>query len=161
MRQQNLRGAPVDFIDELYESAIKAKELFEVLMTETIESLLLPLSYLTVAPLKGKDRSFEKARDDYESREPGFGVRWLWDIVRGCITCDTEDEILTLLDYLDRSCRNLEIVRLKNRFATPTPGGFRDINMNIRIQIGRNGDGDGIYHICELQIHCRFWAKNP
>ena len=51
-------------------------------------------------------------------------------------------------------CHVLSVVRLKNRFRKPTPGGFRDFNSNLGISLGRrDDDGSEIWFNVELQIH--------
>ena len=69
------------------------------------------------------------------------------------IICETQEEVCKVAHYLTQKWTDFEVVRLKNRFKFPTPGGFRDINMNIQIKLMRNGVI--IHHICELQIHLK------
>ena len=40
--------------------------------------------------------------------------------------------------------------RLKNKFANPTPLGYRDVNSNIRLQLG-----DDRKHLAEVQLNLR------
>ncbi len=46
------------------------------------------------------------------------------------------------------------MIRLKNRFAKPTPSGFRDLNLNARVTVSGK-DNLPVVHICELQVHLR------
>ena len=38
------------------------------------------------------------------------------------------------------------VLRVKNRFARPSPGGWRDVLINLTLT------GDSLSHVCELQI---------
>lgn len=150
---------PVQTIPDLYEAAAVAAEVFQELMNDLVEKTNLDPSMLHLAPLKGQDRAAEKARDDYSGRTPGPAVSWLFDIVRGSLECDTEDQICSVLESLFvNPDPRLQVIRLKNRFINPTPGGFRDVNMNIRIRIDGDNGAAGttsipVYHVCELQVH--------
>ena len=151
LRQQNLQGSPVGSMDELYEVAEAANAIFEACMRRTTVAAGLPSACLHMAPLKGRERAAEKAKDDYNEREPGHGERWLFDIVRGAVLCETEEQLSRMVAALQSSSSEMiEIVRLKNRFANPTPAGFRDFNLNIRVALPDHHT----HHICELQVHC-------
>ena len=147
MRQVNQSGAVISNLDELLSVGKEAKEVYEKFLKSLLESLNLDESMLHIAPLKAEKRCIEKARDDYSSRECGPAESWLYDIVRGTIICETEQEISDVVSALEKS---KSVIRMKNRFKKPTPGGFRDINMNVRVQVTATCS-----HICELQIHCR------
>ena len=148
LRQQNLAGVSVESIQELYEAAETASPVFAQLIEKVVIAAGLPVDCIHMAPLKGIVRATEKAKDDYNEREPGHGERWLFDIVRGAALCETEEQLTRLMEAL-RSQPEIDIVRLKNRFASPTPSGFRDFNLNIRVPINER-----VFHICELQVHC-------
>ena len=118
---------------------------------------------MKIAPLKILKRAFEKAHDDYNKRKPGHGERWLFDIVRGSLICESEEKIVSIVAYMIRCNINMDeqspdygsvmvVSRLKNRFESPTPSGFRDINANVRVCVDPRVP---IYHTCELHIHCR------
>jgi tetratricopeptide (TPR) repeat protein len=159
MRQMRLRdGSVTETFPELYEAASKARNIFESYVSELLFRTGIRPQALHVAPLKGLPRATEKANDDYSNRRPGPGLSWLFDVVRASVVCSSEEEILNLVEALRHdtgSAAPAMLIRLKNRFAHPTPGGFRDINANIRIEIGEAEDGSGarLYHTCELQIH--------
>ena len=148
----------VSGLDQLYEVAAEAAKIFTTLLKSDLASVLVASSIfpdiarrIHLAPLKGRDRAAEKARDDYSSRADGPGEAWLYDIVRGSIECDTQDQICAIVAALRELHPRVQIVRLKNRFKNPTPSGFRDVNMNLRIEVG----GTGVFHLCELQIHLK------
>ena len=42
----------------------------------------------------------------------------------------------------------VEIVGVKNKFANPTPMGYRDLNLSVRVNLP-----DGRKHICEVQLN--------
>ena len=69
--------------------------------------------------MKNVGRAIEKAENDYNVRDPGHGERWLFDIVRGMLICESEDDILAVLTRLcDQSFQGrygFDVVRLKNR----------------------------------------------
>ena len=56
----------------------------------------------------------------------------------------------------------LEIMRIKNRFRTPTAGGWADMQLNFRFQMDANTGADGVgddeklrsayWHVCEIQF---------
>lgn len=199
VRQQNFCGNPVNSLTELYGVATTANAAFILFLQKLMDCLRLDPNYLRVAPLKGKERAAEKAKDDYDIRDPGYGERWLFDICRASLILETEDELMIVLSYLTQlhhgNCTStasitcdanddgpdVEVVRMKNRFKNPTPAGFRDVNLNIRIKLDssvciqseshedqfdavRTVDNDArdfplrggsIFHVCELQLHCR------
>ena len=100
---------------------------------------------MKVAPLKGRRRAEEKARDKYSSREPGPACSWLYDVVRASVLCDTPHALELALRNLERQ-PGLCIVTFDNRFRNPTPAGFRDINVAVRLRCGV---------VCEVQHHLR------
>jgi tetratricopeptide (TPR) repeat protein len=151
----------VENLEELYIAARAAHDIFKTLILCTVPSELASLGFsfaanflggttkdsFVVPETKGEARAKEKATDDYGSRSPGPKEAWLFDIVRGAVLCDSEDEIGAVIEVLKK---HVEIIRLKNRFKHCTPAGFRDININLRMKIS-----EGVYHIAELQIHHR------
>lgn len=72
--------------------------------------------------------------------------------MRASVTCDNEEQVDALLTALTKlqtdSGDKVRLVRFKNRFARPTPGGFRDLNLSIRVKVREN-----THHVCELQVH--------
>lgn len=134
LRQRNILGHPVESLDELYEAAASANAVFSAILMELVEALSLNPEYLKLCSLKGRPRASEKAKDDYDEREPGHGERWLFDISRAALLCESEKEISDIINYL-RTSPAVTVVRLKNRFANPTPTGFRDVNLNIQVRL--------------------------
>ena len=68
--------------------------------------------------------------------------------------CETPDELLDVLNRLKSV--GLEIAQVKNKFASPTPMGYRDFNLNVRVPLD-----DGSTHIAEFQVNlnCVLAAK--
>lgn len=109
---------------------------------------------VTFAPLKGKDRAQEKARDDYSKRTPDPGVSWLFEIVRGSILFSTSEQMVAALQVLQDD-PSIHLVKAKNRFRNPALSGYRDWNIHIQIPVPKSSNGDEGYfhHICEIQMH--------
>ena len=40
----------------------------------------------------------------------------------------------------------VKVLQLKNKFASPTPMGYRDFNLNVQVEIG----GGRPAHVCEV-----------
>jgi hypothetical protein len=97
--------------------------------------------------LKGIDRIKEKLRDDekesvengdppgefYDKETDTYHCRTIRDTDGHTITLNTVTDIGKLLEAFDKDKR---IVRIKNNFAKPTPLGYSDINMNVRLPNG-------------------------
>ena len=102
-----------------------------------------------VAAIKKMARIVEKGvyaetttRGDYSSVK---------DIVRGCVICKNMADVREVLELV-QSSKEVTIVRIKNRFAHPTTGGWADVSVNVVF------DADVTMHVCELQIALKlFW----
>ena len=150
----DITGNYVTIIDDLYEAAAQTIVVFRSQLEMIAQATGAPEP--TIAPLKKIERALEKAHDDYDNRVPGPSISWLYDIVRGSIECDTENQIACFITALLHTFNtdNFQVIRLKNRFVHPTPGGFRDANINIRVSL-TSSRGFKFSHICELQVHHR------
>ena len=62
------------------------------------------------------------------------------------IECDTVEQINALVAAIVEAhgAGSITVIRVKNRFRTPSAGGWRDIMINFIVA--------GFVHICELQI---------
>jgi tetratricopeptide (TPR) repeat protein len=100
---------------------------------------------LTVAPLKSKARCYEKVMKEYDNN-------WhkLVDVVRCSIVCTTEEELEKVAQVLGQTGDSVKLVRLKNRFKHPLFNGYRDALYNVAVRLD---DGEGAWHICEIQLH--------
>lgn len=168
----------VDTLADVYEAASLAKKVFDAKLKSMRGAVGLPEDALVLPPLKGAARAAEKAANDYGSRDPGPGFAWLMDIVRASVVVDTEDQVLAILNHFpkrrgapaadagpallggnadadgdgdDDGVPDVEMIRLKNRFATPMASGFRDMNMLLRCKV--HTETDAFFFVCELQIH--------
>jgi hypothetical protein len=103
----------------------------------TDKSVLVPFTtpVLTTADLKGEQRCREKTDNEYDG-----DANRLCDVGRSSIVCETEEQIVGVIDGLRKDC---EIVRMKNRFANPLFTGIRDLLINLKV-------GD---HVFEIQVH--------
>mmetsp|Transcript_12506 Transcript_12506/g.22801 ORF Transcript_12506/g.22801 Transcript_12506/m.22801 type:complete len:605 (-) Transcript_12506:35-1849(-) len=146
-------------LDELYVEAETALPEFEETVRRiVVESGLDPDFYplvegkkvvdddvvfkaLTVNSLKRMERTVVKVKNKYD----GNFLR-VFDLVRCSITVETEEQLGRVLTKL---LATGNVVRLKNRFATPLPSGIRDCLLNIKIA----------GHICEVQLHLSYIIK--
>ena len=120
-QQRGLEGKPTASLDPLYEIAAMAREVYAEVMNDVCEGG----PPLNLAPLKGRARAEVKAQNEYADKTaPCYS--WLFDIVRGSVYCDHEDELVALWKKIEADQR-LEIVRTKNRFNPPLFNGYRDI----------------------------------
>jgi hypothetical protein len=99
-----------------------------------------PGGMLFIAPVKSAKRSAEKVELDY-------GGDWskLVDPVRASIAVDSYDELHQTIEALQAS--GMKLARKpKDRFAKPTPVGYRDALLNVTLPNGLVG---------ELQLHVK------
>ena len=109
------------------------------------------------APLKKLVRILEKlcflpqSRDALDSGQVSvLDAGGMLDIVRGMFLCSTMQHAGEVLNELRRltECKIIHLERSKNRFASPSSGGWMDCLVNIRMP------GNGL--VCEVQIvHCQ------
>ncbi|CAJ1957636.1 unnamed protein product [Cylindrotheca closterium] len=152
-QQQSTEWEPVKDICELYAAA----EMIRPVYMEKVESLVAQVKEIhgegskikiKIPPLKGKERAMAKAEDDYGNRDPGPAVSWLYDIVRGSVLFSSADCLLTCVRLIKED-ESIHIVKSKNRFANPTLTGYRDWNLQIKIEEPE----EEFEHVCELQLH--------
>ena len=74
-----------------------------------------------------------KAQNDGTLDKTAPCYSWLFDIVRGSV-CDHEDELVALWKKIEADPR-IEIVRTKNGFNPPLFNGYRDIMMNVAVDV--------------------------
>lgn len=104
------------------------------------------------APLKARGRAVKKAGDDYgeyECPNGGPAVGWVFDIVRGTLSCGSIESIKAVVALLIKDKRITITIKFKNRFKNPTPNGFCD--MLLQVVFAENG----LVHTCEIQVHLR------
>jgi hypothetical protein len=108
------------------------------------------------APLKHLFRVCEKLALEEKN---GVGERrWqahgICDVVRGSVTCDDMGSLATVLGILLKMHEegHLVLVRGKNRFSHPTPGGWADGMLNFSVRVLGEGGGAALQFVCELQL---------
>ena len=108
------------------------------------------------APLKHLLRVCEKLALEEKN---GVGERrWqahgICDVVRGSVTCDDMGSLTTVLGILLKMHEegHLVLVRGKNRFSHPTPGGWADGMLNFSVRVLGEGGGAALLFVCELQL---------
>ena len=140
-RDPNLKQDEGDF-ETLYAQAAVAQKVL-------VESLRKLHDDVQSPGVKGRPRSLQKLANDY-----GGDARYLKDLSRATILCETPDELLDVLNRL--TSVGLEIAQVKNKFASPTPMGYRDFNLNVCVPLD-----DGSTHIAEFQVNlnCVLAAK--
>jgi len=86
--------------------------------------------------LKDRARALRKADGDY-----GGDASYLLDIVAATVLYDHLDQLHDALARMNRGdFAGLDICRVQDRFAHPTPSGYRDIVTNIRFSNGHIGE---------------------
>lgn len=123
-------GAPV----EAYGDARKVKPLFDEAMRA------IGVGTLSLSPtLKRMSRILEKivlGRCD---------ASCVFDVVRAMFVCDSMDALATVARAL-ASTSSVVVVRVKDRFDTAAPGGWRDLLLNLYLRDDPNR------HVCEVQL---------
>lgn len=111
--------------------------------------------------LKSLESAKRKIASDYEG-----DCGRMKDLVRFTASFAGCARMSAFVDMLRSSSRRgdgLEVLSLKNKYSSPTPLGYRDLNVTLRVQLGdgegdhgRMGDrrgGGGRFHVCELQVN--------
>jgi hypothetical protein len=144
--QDELFGLAPEALAAMQEWLDKGKGVASQLGYQTMTSapedadMTQPGGMLFIAPVKSAKRSAEKVELDY-------GGDWskLIDPVRASIAVDTYDELSSALEALQAS--GMKLARKpKDRFAKPTPVGYRDALLNVTLPNGLVG---------ELQLHVK------
>ena len=145
-QQHNLQDEVAKNLDDLYEAAAQAQPEFKRVMTGMLKNVKgFVETDFKLAALKPRDRAYHKAKEEYSDRKPGPPECWLYDVVRGSVICKSFKQIKEVNSWLGKHCH---IVKGKNRFAWPCFNGYHDFLYHISIPFG-----DGLAHICELQVH--------
>ena len=149
-------------IDKLFEDAEVAQELLKRKIAREWESGFNPLKPKLSRPkpgtqepwvhdavdpgLKGRERAAEKTKNDY----CGNAAK-MKDISRLTLVYKDCASVLAGLNHL-RHADGLECVQVKNKFAAPTPMGYRDLNVCLRLQIG-----NGRSHVSKRRYQTVKW----
>ncbi|KAL1530872.1 hypothetical protein AB1Y20_001766 [Prymnesium parvum] len=92
--------------------------------------------------VKGKARAAEKCQNDYDG-----DAAHLKDVARLTLLFDSCQQMIDGLDALRNKC-GFKVVALKNKFAHPTPMGYRDLNLCVEVPIDKE-----TRFVCEIQIN--------
>ena len=145
-QQRDLRNRVVRNLDDLYDAAEPAqKELERVLESMLMDVKGMDKDCMVIPPLKGRNRAYEKAKQEYSEREPGPAESWLYDVVRASVFCKSYKQMADVNKWLGN---NTLIVSSKNRFAEPNFNGYRDLLFHVSIPYRGQ-----LAHICEVQVH--------
>ena len=88
--------------------------------------------------LKSRERAIEKINSDYNG-----DASKLVDIAGSKVVYENLDDLYAALEKFSQK---YEIVKFKDRIQNPTPTGYRDILMNVRMKNG---------HIVEFRLHLK------
>jgi hypothetical protein len=86
--------------------------------------------------LKGRERALEKVQTEYKG-----DASKLFDIARSSIEFTSLDALYKALDMVQG---RFTVVRIKDRFQSPTKSGYRDMLLNLKASNG---------HVVEMQLH--------
>ena len=118
------------------------KRIGDTVLKVPVAGAAKPWVYNAIDPgLKGKARALQKANNDCNG-----DVTQLRDIARQTIECSRCDQMVEGLNELKKA--GVEIIQLKNKYANPTPMGYRDLNLNVAIPLA-----DGRKHLGEVQLN--------
>lgn len=132
LTQQQLSSAERDLAPVLGEAHTQ-KPAFDDMLRSIADDLG---GRVKLAEVKGGDRLFEKHVLENES-----DVSRMRDLVRGSLIVDKIADVQKALKALSE---RFEVTRVKDRFTNPTPSGYRDMLVNVRLPGGLEG---------EVQIH--------
>ena len=137
---QELRQ-PSQNLDVLYQDAaiadLELRKIAQEFATLTAGTLVLP-----PGGLKGRRRAEEKIQTEYN----GDASR-ITDLARLSIEYDSLSQLYEALNLIPESAN---LVRMKDRFIKPTPGGYRDILLNLKLSN---------QHIAEVQLTLKLINK--
>ncbi|WP_299492663.1 RelA/SpoT domain-containing protein [uncultured Shewanella sp.] len=89
------------------------------------------------APLKTAQRADEKIQNKFDGDSSK-----ITDLVRGSLVADNVNGLVRAYEALTAQ---VEVVRIKNRFAAPKDSGYRDLNLLVKLPHSNM--------ICEVQLH--------
>jgi hypothetical protein len=134
-------GMSVEYLHQLYMDAAKAQKRLQQIgaMAEESHELIARMP-----SVKGIARATEKAR-----MGDGGEASFLRDLARGTIEVRRldrmKDAVAAFLEKAREAAPGAAITRYKNKFASPAPSGYGDIQLHIQLDGG---------HICEMQFQC-------
>ena len=100
--------------------------------------------------VKGRGSAERKLADKYTDKNGVPHPEKFRDLSRATVLSGSATDLLKVLTELDGGGLGLEIAQLKNKFASPTPLGYRDMNLNVSVRLD-----DGRKHLAEVQLNLR------
>ena len=132
----------VDKLPALYLACHRVLPLYKDFVVEMIQNTKADKES-RVAPLKSMYRALEKSAFRVDGKQ--WSANCVLDVVRGMVMYENMQGIRRAFAYLCAE-KSIKIVRIKNRFANKTTGGWRDCMVNFHFEI------DSQKVICELQL---------
>jgi hypothetical protein len=127
----------------MYEHALAVQPLFKEFCTSIASQTDGIYQY---APIKSMFRTVEKTAFRAE-KQRRFQTEDVLDLVRGALVYETFGDLSKGLTALVESRKFFKVLRIKDRFATPTSAGWRDVVVNGTLT------GDRNRHAVEIQLH--------
>ncbi len=103
--------------------------------------------------LKATKRIIEKAELRYGEAALEYGrTDRVCDVVRAMLVAKDMTMVRAIVEVLLKLSekRLIEVVRIKDRFKTPSAGGWRDLMVNLVVLQGRGKSA--VQHVCEVQV---------
>lgn len=131
---------PYDDFDVLYSKAHQAQSELEALCKATT---LLTGTESYFSGVKSYQRAQEKIASELNGQ-----TNQITDLARSTIVAHDVDSLVSAYESLSRE---VKVVRVKNRFKSPAPSGYRDLN--ILVELPKTGI------IAEVQLHLQAIAE--
>lgn len=142
-----LQPKSFDTIEGLYKGVESVRQEFLDLSKSVAERFKeLKPNLLTRKTLKGEDRIKEKLREDakgeanpniakqiYDEKTDTYHCRTIRDCDGHTLCLNSLDDVSKVMQFYNNQDY---VVQMKNKFARPSPVGYSDINMNIKLSNG-------------------------
>ena len=138
-RPANLKQMTTNF-DALYEEASTAQDI----LAETFDGKEWAGSVINPG-IKGRPRALEKLKYDYNN-----DATQLKDLARMTLAFGAPHDLVGAFEAM-KSSGDVDVAQVKNKFANPTPLGYRDMNTCVCVDLG--ADEGGKKHIAEVQLN--------
>ncbi|MFA0085507.1 phosphoribosylglycinamide formyltransferase [Vibrio sp. 10N.286.49.C2] len=122
--------------DVLYSKAHQAQHELESLCKSTA---LLTQTDAQFSGVKSSERALEKINTELNGE-----VNQITDLARATIVANDVSSLVSAFEALSREAK---VVRVKNRFKSPNPSGYRDLN--LLVQLPKTGI------VAEVQLHLK------
>mmetsp|Transcript_7706 Transcript_7706/g.20448 ORF Transcript_7706/g.20448 Transcript_7706/m.20448 type:complete len:1377 (-) Transcript_7706:45-4175(-) len=130
---------------------------FEALYADAARAQTILIDALKTLPgdvadpgVKGRGSAERKLADKYTDKNGVPHPEKFRDLSRATVLSGSATDLLKVLTELDGGGLGLEIAQLKNKFASPTPLGYRDMNLNVSARLD-----DGRKHLAEVQLNLK------